>query len=369
MNYPAVDALIDTMNRQRSVDQFQTRFNLPYQTQLNLAGISSAEPRIPGSSQALDAAIQSMYLPSGFQGTQRFSGLGIPSLSMGTMGASNISQYPLGQTLSACAPGITCAPGCSPLEWNQTLGNVPYGTSGWNQNIRNMPCGTFGLNQARGNVFANQNLGNVPYGTSGWNQNLINQNASFAPLGSQYGSSQTGVFGRQFANQPFSQGFSPYQYGILSGATDCPLRTTSGQLAYQQPTAQSEKILHGLLLDKLEGLRATNWVEDALDLLKGQRSTDHIWNLLASGVAVDPMIVAQAIKVDRTVDFKVAEVIQNICNYRRRNSEAVHLSEHLMSGKVYDGPIFNSVKEQSKIAAMNVAKNQLVDLHALYGRI
>jgi len=332
MNYPAVDALIDTMNRQRSVDQFQTRFNLPYQTQLNLAGISSAEPRIPGSSQALDAAIQSMYLPSGFQGTQRFSGLGIPSLSMGTMGASNISQYPLGQTLSACAPGITCAPGCSPLEWNQTLGNVPYGTSGWNQN-------------------------------------LINQNASFAPLGSQYGSSQTGVFGRQFANQPFSQGFSPYQYGILSGATDCPLRTTSGQLAYQQPTAQSEKILHGLLLDKLEGLRATNWVEDALDLLKGQRSTDHIWNLLASGVAVDPMIVAQAIKVDRTVDFKVAEVIQNICNYRRRNSEAVHLSEHLMSGKVYDGPIFNSVKEQSKIAAMNVAKNQLVDLHALYGRI
>jgi len=332
MNYPAVDALIDTMNRQRSVDQFQTRFNLPYQTQLNLAGISSAEPRIPGSSQALDAAIQSMYLPSGFQGTQRFSGLGIPSLSMGTMGASNISQYPLGQTLSACAPGITCAPGCSPLEWNQTLGNVPYGTSGWNQN-------------------------------------LINQNASFAPLGSQYGSSQTGVFGRQFANQPFSQGFSPYQYGILSGATDCPLRTTSGQLAYQQPTAQSEKILHGLLLDKLENLKVTNWVEDALNLLKGERSVDKVCQLLSSGATVDPRMFIQAIQADRLVDVGVAELIEKLMHYRRRNCEAAHLTEHLMSGKVYDGPTFNSVTHQAKMAAMDVVKRRLIDLYAISGRV
>ena len=138
---------------------------------------------------------------------------------------------------------------------------------------------------------------------------------------------------------------------------------------YQQPTAQSDKILQGLLVDKMEGLRASNWVEDALDLLKGQRSTDQIWNLLASGVNVDPSVVAQAIRIDRTVDSKVAEFIQNICNYRRRNSEAVHLSEHLLSGKVYDGPVFNSVKEQSKLAAWNTLKNQLIDLYALYGRI
>jgi len=106
-----------------------------------------------------------------------------------------------------------------------------------------------------------------------------------------------------------------------------------------------------------------------LDLLKGQRSTDQIWNLLASGVNVEPSVVTQAIRIDRTVDFKVAEIIENICNYRRRNSEAIHLSEHLLSGKVYDGPVLNSVKEQSKLAAGNTLKNQLIDLYALYGRI
>jgi hypothetical protein len=309
MNYPAVDALIDTMNRQRSVDQFQTRFNVPFQSQMNLAGIPMAGARFPHAEQTLDAAIQSMYLPSAIHGNQRLTGLGIPPLSMGTIGGQ---RFGLG--VSSCTPGLTCAPGCSPLEW--TPRNVPYSTFGWNQNMINPSFGTFG-------------------------------------------STQRDIFGKQPA---FHQGF-------FSGSTDYPLKSATGEWIYQQPTAQSEKVLHGLLLDRLEGLRASNFVEDALNLLKGQRSTDQVWKLLASGVNVDPSIVAQAIKVDRTVDFKVAELVQNTCDYRRRNSEAVHLSEHLMSGKVYDGPIYNSVKEQAKMAAMNTLKNQLIDLYALYGRV
>ena len=84
---------------------------------------------------------------------------------------------------------------------------------------------------------------------------------------------------------------------------------------------------------------------------------------------MDPSIVAHAIRTDRFVDQKVAEIIQNICNYRRRNSEGVHLSEHLLSGKVYDGPVVNSVTQQAKFAAGEVVKNQLMDLYAACGRI
>ena len=79
MNHPAVDPLIDTMNRQRSIDRFQTRFNVPFQS-----GVNFADTRLPGSAQTLDAVIQSMYLPATDQVDQRLSGMGISPLSMGT---------------------------------------------------------------------------------------------------------------------------------------------------------------------------------------------------------------------------------------------------------------------------------------------
>jgi hypothetical protein len=340
MNYAAVDALIDTMNRQRSVDQFQTRFNVPIQSQVKPLLGAGIIPSV-GSTQGLDAAIQSMYLdysPATVGGAQRFRNMGISPLSMGTFG-SNIPQYGQAQRFGSgnlyagACQGVSCAPGYAPLGWNQTLGNIPTGF--------------------------------------GWNQNWINPSTlGSSTLGSTVGC-QTGFTG-QFVNQPLSQaqGFRPtFHHDILSGQSDLPLKSSCGLPLYQQPTAQSEKILHGLLLDRLESLRAANCVDDVLSLLKGQRSTDQIWNLLASGVAVDPMVVAQAIKLDRTVDIKVAEIIQNICHYRRKNSESVRLSEDFISGKVYDGPIYNSVKEQAKLAAMDVVKNQIIDLYALCGRI
>jgi hypothetical protein len=122
-------------------------------------------------------------------------------------------------------------------------------------------------------------------------------------------------------------------------------------------------------LDKLENLKVSNWVEDALNLLKGERNVDRVCQLLCSGSQIDPRILIQAIQTDRAVDIGVCEVIEKIMHLCQRNSEAVHLSEHLISGKVYDGPIYNSMTHQAKTAALDIVKRRLTDLYAMSGRI
>ena len=44
---------------------------------------------------------------------------------------------------------------------------------------------------------------------------------------------------------------------------------------------------------------------------------------------MDPRFIKEAIQTDRFVDVGVAEIIEKLMHYRRRNSEGVYLSEHL----------------------------------------
>ena len=131
---------------------------------------------------------------------------------------------------------------------------------------------------------------------------------------------------------------------------------------------ESRNLAQGLTLDRLEDLRAYNYIEGALDLLRGVRPTDQVWAQVSSGFPVNPQVVAQAIQLDRVVDLRIADLIEKILNYRRRNSEAVHVTEELISGKHYEGPVANHLALQGSQMGFNLVKNELANLYALTGR-
>jgi hypothetical protein len=123
-------------------------------------------------------------------------------------------------------------------------------------------------------------------------------------------------------------------YGIPSAPGEFQRADWVNQCHFESDPLKTN-ILKGLTMDRFKELKADTWIDDSLTLLRGIRQTDKIWNSLASGENVASHLVARAIQLDRCVDARMADFIEKILDHRRRNSEKVDLSEHLLTGRDY----------------------------------
>jgi hypothetical protein len=127
-------------------------------------------------------------------------------------------------------------------------------------------------------------------------------------------------------------------------------------------------LANALALDRFHDLEAHTGIDDALELLKNARQTDMVYQAIVKGVPMPLETIAKAIQMDRTVDVRIAHLIQNILNYRRRNSEGNHLLEHLLNGQVYQGADTNSFSASIRNACLDVVKRELEQLRVLSGQ-
>ena len=144
---------------------------------------------------------------------------------------------------------------------------------------------------------------------------------------------------------------------------------TLGGLSPLGASPQSHWILQGLKYDRLHDLKTHNYIEGAIDLLRGIRPTDQVWSALISGVPVNPQVIAQAIQIDRQVDVRIADLVELLLKVSRRFNEANSITEDLISGKTYTGPAPNLLEVGAHQQKANLIKNELVNLFALSGRV
>lgn len=107
-------------------------------------------------------------------------------------------------------------------------------------------------------------------------------------------------------------------------------------------------LMHGLAIDSMEDDKALQLITETLPLIKGFGIKDLIFEYLAAGKVVDPILVSKMFYLDRMITITAAEVIQLLVDYRFHSCQKNHILDCLYSGKCYQGPKYNSTVSEAK---------------------
>jgi hypothetical protein len=130
----------------------------------------------------------------------------------------------------------------------------------------------------------------------------------------------------------------------------------------QNQLVQADQLLQGLLTDFMEDNKAFEWIVVALDLIRGIRPKDLIYDALNSGKNVDIFLIHKLLFLDQMINISAAEIIQTLVWYRSHSSQKNRAIECIISGKRYEGPVYNGIVREAKCEANAIVGKMLLDL-------
>ena len=131
---------------------------------------------------------------------------------------------------------------------------------------------------------------------------------------------------------------------------------------YGSQCTQSDYLLNGLIADMMEDNKALEWIYQALNVIQGQRPVDLLADILSLEKSVDPILLSKFLCLNRMIDCKIGEIIQTLIQYRAHSSQKDHIMECIISGKNYQGPMYNSIVKEAKMESMDYVRKVLEDV-------